>query len=888
MDTKIKLLILCLLSVFTLQAQTPNINFAAKFQITSATGSDPYNIVGIVSDDLSRFTGSDVHVNDSIYVIDGSDLYVLAVTSITSVVGPTVTLVANDPNNAGVAIPTGQAAILKPTTNYKLPLYISGLRSDLQSMVQNRFAQRVDLITGGGSSSITDFISAGIGVPPSPAASGETGETWRNMSTGELWRSDGGRWHPFVYDGKECQDTVLVSAITVQSGGSVTTGSPLVKSSGGVWQHMYNHPSGLNLIPDGVVVDIIGSPAKALINYCGVRKGSGATPNTSYYVDQSISTGFTTTKPTTNIRPLGKVASNGDFLVNAGLLFSRDNSPALPAGQVGYGDAAGTGITSDTTLKFYPTSDKLRVSSPSNKGYTELSGKTLTINPDTLQDAQIFLNIQSGRSNPYAYAPYQISSFYSPNVTVPYKNIIFTNGYNMGPNGNAIDPTKPMFGQSRETSWNEGGVPTQELHEVWQVPDSTTIRLESWRLRYPNATNPTFKTELEWYGVADIWSLKKVEKWNIGGETFFSLTHSRTDGTSAFNLGVSPISNFRISGSTNNTEVTIANTFGAPNLTFGGFANINLSATSRYDAASTTFIARYLQADIAASTPRLKISSGLNPDQGIWTQSNIRLIGTDENSLDYFIGRDAGPQTSSGYTGGSNIGIGWRALRNITSGQRNIAIGTETGRFINTTRGSISIGDHVNTNTENAIGTYNKSIVIGDSACFNPSYNVTNKLVIENSPSNTPLIGGDFATNRIGINVLESNPQRTLHINGEVRVTDLTTDTPTKIVGADADGDLGEIAIGSKLTITSGTLNVASTLMREESFTATAAQTAFTIAYSAPAVSGTSVPIRVYRNGVRLFYVASGPTITQFTYSGTTVTTAANTTGDIITIEYLN
>lgn len=90
------------------------------------------------------------------------------------------------------------------------------------------------------------------------------------------------------------------------------------------------------------------------------------------------------------------------------------------------------------------------------------------------------------------------------------------------------------------------------------------------------------------------------------------------------------------------------------------------------------------------------------------------------------------------------------------------------------------------------------------------------------------------------------------------------------------------------LVSTSGTSTSISTMMREESFTSTSGQTAFTIAYSAPAVSGTSVPIRVYRNGVRLFYVASGPTITQFTYSGTTVTTAANTVGDIITIEYLN
>ena len=288
-------------------------------------GSDPYTVTGIVSDDLSRFIADDIQVGDSLYVLDGSFVYVLGITSITSVVGPTIVFVANDPNNAGISLPTGQAAIIRPTLNYKLPTYISGLRDDLRSAIMNRQAQLIDNISGGGVASITDFISAGQGVPPSALASSNGGETWRNMTTGELWRSDGGRWHPFVYDGKECQDTVLVSAITVQSGGSVTTGSPLVKSSLGVWEHMYNHPSGNNLIPDGVVTDIITGP-KAIIQYCGVRKGSGATPNTSYYVDQTVSTGFTTTKPTTNIRPLGKVANNGDFIINAGLLFSRDNN----------------------------------------------------------------------------------------------------------------------------------------------------------------------------------------------------------------------------------------------------------------------------------------------------------------------------------------------------------------------------------------------------------------------------------------------------------------------------------------------------------------------------------------------------------------------------------
>jgi hypothetical protein len=38
-----------------------------------------------------------------------------------------------------------------------------------------------------------------------------------------------------------------------------------------------------------------------------------------------------------------------------------------------------------------------------------------------------------------------------------------------------------------------------------------------------------------------------------------------------------------------------------------------------------------------------------------------------------------------------------------------------------------------------------------------------------------------------------SAPARTLHVAGEVRITDLSTDTPTKLVGADADGDLDDV-----------------------------------------------------------------------------------------------
>lgn len=68
---------------------------------------------------------------------------------------------------------------------------------------------------------------------------------------------------------------------------------------------------------------------------------------------------------------------------------------------------------------------------------------------------------------------------------------------------------------------------------------------------------------------------------------------------------------------------------------------------------------------------------------------------------------------------------------------------------------------------------------------------------------------------RVGI--AETNPARTLHVTGEARITDLTTDTPTRIVGADADGDLSADAPGFGLAYTGGVLQVDSTKIATQS-----------------------------------------------------------------------
>jgi hypothetical protein len=68
----------------------------------------------------------------------------------------------------------------------------------------------------------------------------------------------------------------------------------------------------------------------------------------------------------------------------------------------------------------------------------------------------------------------------------------------------------------------------------------------------------------------------------------------------------------------------------------------------------------------------------------------------------------------------------------------------------------------------------------------------------------------DTTNNRLILGSQTVAPARTLHVEGEARISDLTTDTPTRLVGADADGDLGEVAL-SGLSMVGGTLTNSNT-----------------------------------------------------------------------------
>lgn len=91
-------------------------------------------------------------------------------------------------------------------------------------------------------------------------------------------------------------------------------------------------------------------------------------------------------------------------------------------------------------------------------------------------------------------------------------------------------------------------------------------------------------------------------------------------------------------------------------------------------------------------------------------------------------------------TGSDNVVVGHNALITNTSGVQNVAIGKEAG--------------------QSASGAGN--IFIGYQAGYNETG--SNKLYIENSNSTSPLIGGNFATNKIAINAAPAN--HTLYVNG--------------------------------------------------------------------------------------------------------------------------
>ncbi len=184
--------------------------------------------------------------------------------------------------------------------------------------------------------------------------------------------------------------------------------------------------------------------------------------------------------------------------------------------------------------------------------------------------------------------------------------------------------------------------------------------------------------------------------------------------------------------------------------------------------------------------------------------------GTNNN----FIGSHSGSSNTTGSyncffgggnttTGNSNVAIGWNSLTG-NFGNRNIIIGYDAGpHYIpSTSSDNVMIGYQSGKNSNN---NGNKNIFLGYQAGYNETG--SDKLYIENSSSSTPLIYGDFATDKVGINVLPVGTHTlsvggTLHatgiyVNGQ-SITDAGFEFWTK-AGNNVWNNTGNVGIGTNL-----------------------------------------------------------------------------------------
>lgn len=84
--------------------------------------------------------------------------------------------------------------------------------------------------------------------------------------------------------------------------------------------------------------------------------------------------------------------------------------------------------------------------------------------------------------------------------------------------------------------------------------------------------------------------------------------------------------------------------------------------------------------------------------------------------------------------------------------------------------------------------------------------NIDGRLLHIGDYSDSTLFVVDGATDRIGIRT--DAPAKDLHVNGEVRISDLTNGTPDRLVGANSGGDISRLFL-SGLSVSSGVLRAA-------------------------------------------------------------------------------
>ena len=239
------------------------------------------------------------------------------------------------------------------------------------------------------------------------------------------------------------------------------------------------------------------------------------------------------------------------------------------------------------------------------------------------------------------------------------------------------------------------------------------------------------------------------------------------------------------------------------NNNFFGF-NAGLSNTTGF---SNNFFGRLAGRNNTTGIYNNAFGEGAGQNLSSGYQNNFFGISSGQNTTTGFSNTMIGPYSGvRNIEGFGNVFVGGNSGYQVR-GNGNIAIGPALAstNLSDTLNGSNNIGIGISTGN-NLRGNASANILIGNLLSA-PINNGSDQGVYQNVLFFTGASGTGTtiaAASKAGIKT--NAPNRDLEVAGEVRITDLTTDPPTRLVGADADGDLGQVTLGAGLGLASSSL----------------------------------------------------------------------------------
>ena len=268
------------------------------------------------------------------------------------------------------------------------------------------------------------------------------------------------------------------------------------------------------------------------------------------------------------------------------------------------------------------------------------------------------------------------------------------------------------------------------------------------------------------------------------------------------------------------------------NVMIGAFSgeNITTGASSIYHGKYNTGVG--YQALNAETTGHRNTAIGHSAMLSITSGRFNTGIGVDalRNAVDADYSTAVGNDALENLVGDGNTGVGYRALMGannstLSLGTYNTAIGNGAGRRIQDGSNNVWLGNNVDEfnidGNQNTIIGSDAGAVVGSPRSVNGrvligyrvgygSGGVDNTLMIENSASTTPLIGGDFANDKVGINIdingSTSNLTHTLTVGGSVKLSEVLHITPGTAPTTPAEGDVYYDSTLKKLRVFTGSV----------------------------------------------------------------------------------